>query len=240
MQFYFIRHGQSSNNALYDSSGSNKGRSYDPELTEIGWRQAALVAEFLRQANPNAPVRWRDAQNIAGFGITHVYCSLMVRAVATGDAIAAALQLPVHAWEDLHEEGGLYLDDEETGSLVGQHGNNRAYFSTHYPRLVLPDTVGEDGWWNRPFEEVDQRSARAQRFLRELLERHGATEDRVAMVSHAGFYNLFMMALLNRPQLDRFWFVLNNVGITRIDFTSTEINVVYMNRLDFLPRDLVT
>lgn len=238
MQFYFIRHGQSANNALYDTNGSSNGRSYDPELTEIGQQQAALVAQFLRQNNPNAVVWGRDPQNVRGFGITHLYCSLMVRAVATGHAIAEVLNLPLCAWEDVHEEGGLYLDDEVTGLPVGQAGHNRAYFAANYPRLVPPATLGDEGWWNRPFEDIHERPARAHRFLRELLERHGNTDDHVAVVSHGGFYNLFLRALLQYPHPERFWFVMNNVAITRIDFGETSI--AYMNRVDFLPRELIT
>src|SRR6266542_3433298 len=108
MQFYFIRHGQSVNNALYDNTGSSKGRSFDPELTEIGRCQAALVAQFLQREDPGAQSLGRDPQNSTGFGIMHLYCSLMLRALATGHTIAEALGLPLHAWPDLHEEGGLY------------------------------------------------------------------------------------------------------------------------------------
>jgi 2,3-bisphosphoglycerate-dependent phosphoglycerate mutase len=240
MQFYFIRHGQSANNALWEQTGSSNGRSYDPVLTGIGQRQAALVGQFLRQGDPKAPVRGHDPQNTAGFGITHLYCSLMVRAVATGHIIAEELGLPVHAWEDLHEEGGLYLDDEETGAQMGQAGNNRAFFEARYPQLVLPDSMGETGWWNRPYEEIHQRPERAQRFLRELRARHGNTEDRVAMVSHGGFYNLFLSALLDLPDPGRSWFMLNNAAITRIDFVPDYEAIMYMNRADFLPHDLIT
>ena len=49
MQFYFIRHGQSENNALWERTGSSEGRSEDPELTALGHRQAKRLAQFLRQ-----------------------------------------------------------------------------------------------------------------------------------------------------------------------------------------------
>ncbi|HEY3341640.1 MAG TPA: histidine phosphatase family protein, partial [Anaerolineae bacterium] len=97
MQLYFIRHGQSANNALWNATGESGGRSYDPELTEIGCSQANLVAQFLRQGDPALTSRGTDPQNLTGFGITHLYCSLMVRAASTGHAIADALDLPLHA-----------------------------------------------------------------------------------------------------------------------------------------------
>ena len=246
MQLYFIRHGQSANNALWSATGESNGRSYDPELTEVGQSQADLVAQFLHQGDPTLASRGIDPQNLTGFGITHVYCSLMVRAVSTGHTIADALDLPLHGWEDIHEAGGLYLDDEATGTQVGQMGHDRTYFQARYPRLVLPDTVGDGGWWNRPFESWEERLPRAQRFLNELRQRHAGTDHRVAMVSHGEFYNWFMVALLNLPSLSRQWFVLNNAAITRVDFHKDdatqegELRLAYMNRADFLPRNMIT
>jgi 2,3-bisphosphoglycerate-dependent phosphoglycerate mutase len=226
MRFYFIRHGQSENNALWKHTGSSKGRSVDPELTQVGRQQSELVAQFLGRADPAlrqaqdtaAAVNGRDSQNVAGFGITHLYSSLMIRAVATGTAIARALDLPLVAWEDLHERGGLYLKDEETGERIGQAGHNRAYFEAHYPDFVLPDSLGEAGWWNRPFH----------------------TDDRVAVVSHGGFYNDLLAVILNLPERERYWFALKNAAISRIDFDEERIGLVYLNRLDFLPKELVT
>jgi 2,3-bisphosphoglycerate-dependent phosphoglycerate mutase len=245
MQLYFIRHGQSANNALWTASGESQGRSYDPELTEVGQRQAALVAQFLCQGDPALASRGTDPQNLTGFGLTHLYCSLMVRAASTGHAIADALDMPLYAWEDIHEAGGLYLDDETTGAQVGQMGHDRAYFQQRYPRLVLPETLVEGGWWNRPYEAVEDRLPRAHRFLHELRKKHGGTDDRVAIVSHGEFYNWFLIALLDLP-VSGLWFVMNNAAITRIDFDKDrvtqveELRLVYMNRADFLPRNMIT
>lgn len=233
MQFYFIRHGQSENNALWKRTSSSKGRSEDPELTQVGQQQAEFVAQFLRQAES-------DIQSIAGFGITHLYSSLMVRSVATGAAIAKALDLPLVAWEDLHERGGIYLKDEQTGERLGQAGKNRAYFEAHYPDFVLPDSLDEAGWWNRPFEEPEQRLTRVKRFLHDLMERHGHTDDRIAVVSHGGFYNDVLAAILNLPEREGYWFALNNAAISRIDFDDERTGLIYLNRFDFLPKELVT
>jgi 2,3-bisphosphoglycerate-dependent phosphoglycerate mutase len=235
MQFYFIRHAQSSNNFLYDTTGSSVGRSEDPELTEVGYHQAELLARFLARGNP-VPT---DRLNRSGFGITHLYTSLMVRAVATATIIARELALAPVGWEELHEGGGIYLEDPETGEKVGQPGKTRAYFATHYPELVLPATFNDDGWWNRPFEEYEQVFPRAERFLNDLLTRHGNTEDRVAVVSHGGFYNVLMQTIFKIGRAN-VWFHLNNAAITRIDFLGEEIVLVYANRTDFLPNDLIT
>jgi 2,3-bisphosphoglycerate-dependent phosphoglycerate mutase len=240
MQLYFIRHGQSENNALWLSTGSHIGRSEDPGLTEVGRQQSELLAQFLSQADPNVAVNGGDFHNVAGFGITHLYSSLMVRAVATGTIVASALDLPLVAWEDLHEYGGIYLRDEETDEPIGLPGRNRAYFEAHYPDLVLPDSLDEAGWWNRPFEAPELRLPRARRFLHDLLERHGHTEDRVVVVSHGGFYNYFLAAILDMPGREGYRFVMNNAAISRIDFNQEDTWLIYLNRADFLPKELIT
>ena len=236
MQLYFIRHGQSENNALWMNTGSHKWRNEDPGLTEIGRRQAEFLAQFL---SPPASAS-SDFQNVAGFGITHLYSSLMVRAVATGTIVSSALDLPLVAWEDVHEWGGIYLKDEQTDERVGLPGRNRACFEQHYPDLVLPNSLGETGWWNRPFEEPELRLPRAQRFLRDLIERHGYTDDRVAVVSHGGFYNYLLAAILDMPGREGYRFVMNNAAISRIDFDDEDTWLIYLNRVDFLPRELIT
>lgn len=241
MQLYFIRHGQSENNLLWTRTASSEGRSVDPDLTPFGQRQAELLAQFLAQGDPTA-VNFPpyDPQNIGGFGITHLYCSLMLRAVATGTIVAQTLDLPLVAWEEVHEEGGIHQQDKETGEHIGLPGKNRAYFETQYPSLVLPESLGEEGWWNRPFEAYEERPLRARRFLRDFLAKHSGTEDRVAIVSHGGFYNQLLRAILDLPDERTCWFALNNAAITRVDFGDEEAVFTYLNRVDYLPRKLVT
>jgi len=224
MQFYYIRHGQSKNNLLYATTGSDIGRNCDPELTETGRQQTELLVDYLHQEDIN---------------LTHLYTSLMVRAVSTGWVVANRLGLPLVAWPDLHEEGGIFLNNEQ-GDPIGQPGKNKAYFEVNYPGLVLPETVNPLGWWNRPFEATAERPVRARRFLQDLFTRHGGTEHRVAVFSHAGFYNLVLSALLNLPDNHTLWFTLNNSAVTRLDFYLDRTEFVFHNRVNFLPRELIT
>ena len=242
MQFYFIRHAQSQNNALYVETHSYQGRSEDPDLTPAGYEQARHLARFLSQSPPprSLPVPDWNPQNVSGFGITHLYCSLMIRAVATGTIVAQALDLPLVAWEDVHEVGGIVQRDDETGERTRLPGKNRAYFEAHYPDLILPESLGEEGWWSRPYEEREQRPHRARRFLHDLLDRHGDSDDRVAVISHGAFFSYFMHAILDLPADPPLWFSLANTGITRIDFLEERFVIAYINNAGHLPRDLVT
>ncbi|MFC2037262.1 histidine phosphatase family protein [Chloroflexota bacterium] len=242
MQLYFIRHGQSENNLLWAQTGSFEGRSEDPGLTHTGRQQAEALAQFLAKPGPIGTERAtdHDPQNLAGFAVTHLYCSLMVRAVATATILSRALNLPLVAWQDLHEVGGIHHKDVQTGERIGLPGKNRDYFETYHPELILPESLGQDGWWNRPHEDRVQSSARARRFLSELLEKHGGSDDRVAVVSHGGFFGYLMRAVLDLPEVEGPWFTLNNAAITRIDFDGEWTWLTYMNRASFLPPDLIT
>ena len=240
MQLLFIRHGQSVNNAFWEIHNNSSHFHLDPELTELGRQQAGYLARALTApAAATEPPAW-DLQNLAGFGITHIYTSPMTRAVQTAEIINECLSLPLHVWLDLHEEGGLCLDDPESGEPIGQPGPPRSYFTNRFPSLLLTDDFPENGWWNRPWETMLQRSQRAQRFAAELRIRHPDPADRVALVSHGGFYNRLIAALFGLPENRAWWLPLNNTALSRIDILPTETHLIYHNRLDHLPRDLAS
>lgn len=240
MHLYFIRHGQSTNNALWAQTGSGQGRSEDPELTPLGERQAALLARFLGREASRAEVPTYNPKDVGGFDITHLYCSPMIRAISTAMYIAKELDLQPKVWRDVHEVGGIFLEDTESGEPVGLPGRTRGYFRERYPELVLSDDLGKDGWWDRPFEAREKRRARAEDVLEELMARHGDTGDRIALVSHGGFYSYLMGAILGLAQQDGVFFVMDNAAITRLQFESERTLVVYTNRTDFLPDALIT
>ena len=236
MRLYFIRHGQSENNALYDRTGSDDGRNDDPKLTEIGKEQVRFVAEFLRDCGD----AWDGEPTRKGYGITHLYCSLMYRAVATASAISRTTGVPLTAWVDWHESGGMFLEDKDKGEFIVRPGMTRAELIQQFPGIILNGEVNEQGWWNRPFETDDQRVIRARRVFHQLIETHGGTDDRVAVVSHGGFYMRFMAAILGLEEIKPLWFRMNNTGITRIDFRNDDNQLVYHNHITHLPANLIT
>jgi 2,3-bisphosphoglycerate-dependent phosphoglycerate mutase len=239
MQLYFIRHAQSENNALWEQTGSSQGRSSDPKLTAAGHQQANLLAQFLsHEPAGHSANRW-DPQNRSGFGLSHLYTSLMVRAVATAVPLARALKLSLQAWPDAHEIGGIYLDDEQ-GIPVGMAGKDRSYFMQNYPDLQLGEQFSETGWWNRPYEPDEDAWPRARRLMEQLLERHGDSQDQVGLVSHGGFYNALLSVMFGFGPSAELWLLMNNAAITRLDIQNGRIELVYHNRVDYLPDHLVT
>lgn len=246
MQLYFIRHGQSQNNAHWQDPHYQE--SPDPELTEIGLVQARRTADFLAQNQALSASAGENRQNRNGFGLTHIYCSLMSRAANTAAPAARALGIPFTAWPEIHEEGGIFSRVDKTVKQ-GLPGKPRSYFSKEFPELALPAHFDETGWWNRPFEAEEERQPRADKFLADLLTRHGdrknQPEEHIAIVSHGGFFMHLMCAMLKLPWRQganelKSWFLLHNCSISRFNFTNGEIVICYLNRTDHLDDHLIT
>ncbi|HEY9122174.1 MAG TPA: histidine phosphatase family protein, partial [Brevefilum sp.] len=170
LELFFIRHGQSTNNVLMDQDRENYlyNREVDPDLTEKGVEQAALAAEFLNRPYQNNGF---DPQNRDGFGLTHLYCSLMIRAVKTGTAISKKIGLPLVAMPEVHETGGMFYAErgEEEPILIGQPGPGKSYFKREFPDLILPEDLSEEGWWNREKEPREEYLDRAQSVIDRLI-----------------------------------------------------------------------
>jgi 2,3-bisphosphoglycerate-dependent phosphoglycerate mutase len=247
MHLYFIRHGQSMNNAHWHEP--HYVESPDPALTEAGIEQARLLGKYLESSQVLKPFEGWDTHNRYGFGLTHVYTSLMERAVHTALPTARALQVPFEAWTEIHESGGIFGRDGEL-KLQGLPGKPRAWFEANVPELSLPSSLNGNGWWNcRPHEKEEEAYERAKRVWAELLVRHGDKEgqpqERVVFVSHGGFFTHLMCAILDLPWRQasnglKSWFVLNNCSISRIDVYKGEVNLCYLNRTDHLPDHLIT
>jgi 2,3-bisphosphoglycerate-dependent phosphoglycerate mutase len=246
MELYFIRHGQSQNNANWNNAEYQENP--DPPLTEIGHEQARLLAEFLKKHQTITNEKAWNIHNRYGFGLTHIYTSLMERAVFTAAPIAQALEIPLIAWKEIHEEGGIFSRGDKT-NVLGLPGRPRSFFMENFRTLTLPDDLDETGWWNRPFEAEEERQPRADQVFADLLARHrdreGQPEARVALVSHGGFFMRLLSAVLMLPWRQaalglRSWFVLNNCALSRFDIHRNEFNVAYVNRADYLPDHLIT
>jgi len=248
MQLYFVRHAQSVNNAHWGDE--NYQESNDPELTAIGHNQVAHLTRFLSENQRlSGRAEW-NPYNRYGFGLTHIYTSLMVRAVETAVPVARDIGLSLVAWPEIHEAGGIFSRLPEN-RMAGLPGKPRSFFNARFSELILPDWLDETGWWQSlPFEEVEQRDLRAKKVWAELLTRHGdrynQPEHRIALISHGGFFMHLFTTALKIPMRrikefeHEYWFLMNNCGITRLDVTDGNVLVHYVNRTDFLTDDLIT
>ena len=192
MQLFIVRHGESGNNALIDVSR----RSKDPKLTEKGEQQIVHAARFVASGLHLTPAERADG----GAFLDHIYCSPMWRCLRTARPIGEQTGLRPEVWVDIHESGGIYLDHGPERGVVGYPGMTRGEMLAEFPDYILPPGVGDDGWWNRGFEEVHLCHGRAMGVVDVLQgwarEDHDAGKPRrIALVSHGGFIHSFLMAL---------------------------------------------
>ena len=207
----------------------------------MGKQQVDLLARFLKSGEADhKSYLLHDPSNSKGFGLTHLYSSLMWRALETASSVAERLDLPIYGLEDIYEGGGIYLKDAESGERVGQPGKTPQELQAAFPRLVLPEGLNPKGWWNRPFETREARKQRGHQVLNWLLQRHANKDDRVALFSHGGFYNDFVRAIMKIEESTAMWLEMNNCGISRFDFYEDGVSLVYHNRVSFLPDELIT
>ncbi|MDQ7026562.1 MAG: histidine phosphatase family protein [Anaerolineae bacterium] len=243
MRLYLIRHGQSANNALYEA-GRERERVHDPELTEIGHQQARHVAQHLADCH-DMPGKMAEP-----FNLTHLYCSAMTRAMQTTQPIYQALNMKAEVWVDVHEVGGLFLVDEQ-GKEIGFPGLTSHEMTAKFPDFILPDDVTEKGWWDteKGLERRSDSTARALRVYEKLQDRSKG-DERIAIVSHAGFIDLLIKTFLHQlpTNPNNLFYTTYNTAITRIDFeegyhgrmVTDRMRLHYLNRVNHLSSELWT
>ena len=242
LQLYFIRHGQSTNNVVMDEGKREDylfTRVTDPQLTEKGRRQADLAADYVARPVDGAHY---DPQNRVGFGITHLYCSLMTRSIETGLPIARKTGLPLVALPDGHETGGIFRAEKQDGEtiLIGLPGRGRTDLETAYPELILPNDLTDAGWWNREKEPREAYQPRAKRLVDFFVQNHGGQHHRVGVITHGGIFARILTSLFE-VKASKYWFLMNNCGISRIEISDEgNVSLSYMNKVDFLPMELIT
>jgi broad specificity phosphatase PhoE len=241
MELFIIRHGQSQNNALEDESQ----RTNDPLLTDLGMKQAEKLALFLstnRDVSFNAGSGFAGNETSPGFGITHLYCSAMHRALQTAAPLSQALGLKPEVWIDVHEQGGIYLTQD--GVSTGYPGKTRREILGEFPDYVLPATITDAGWYDavRGYEEMHVSAGRAIKVAMELRRRAAGEfrDARIAIITHGTFIDLMLKAFTGQLPNRHFFFTHYNTAITRLDFQGEHMLFRYVNRVDHLPPEMIS
>lgn len=247
MEVYLIRHGQSHNNAVEEYESK---RVQDPELTEVGHKQAEKVAQFLRNGGnlEDIVLLPLDAPERSNGGkphrITHLYASPMHRALQTARPIAAALGIKPEIWVEIHEVGGIWL--RKDGVVTGFGGRTRLQIVDEFPDYVVPDDITEAGWWNPTAGEEDlmgcySRAMRVARALRQRALTEAGRGEVIAIVTHGTFMDALLKALTERLPTELFFHWHYNTAITRLDLLHDGKTIIrYINRVTHLTPDLIT
>ena len=234
MQLYIIRHAQSTNNALFDP----RERVCDPPLTELGRRQAQILAEHLATGHDLDP--YGNRSGAPGYGFDQLWVSPMWRALQTAQPIARALGLRVRVRLDIHEQGGIFLDHGAERGRVGYPGRLRSEVLAEFPDYDLPDQLTDAGWWRQGYEPPEACFVRAAGVLAELRGR-AAGEERIALLTHGAFIDAFLKALFGQALECPLFYYSYNTAISRLQFHADgRIDVHYLNRVTHLPLALVS
>ncbi len=241
MELFFIRHGESANNALADL----RDREVDPPLTDLGKRQARLLAEHLATGATHDwvtdPASGTSGPYLRkGFGITSLFCSPMYRSMQTAEPVGHALGLAPQVWIDIHEQAGMYLDHGGAEGRVGYPGRTRSEISAEFPSFQLPPGITEEGWWNQGYEDMPASAGRAIKVSEQLLGMAGS-EERVAIITHGGIMDLLLKVLFGQLPGEHIRYRHHNTAISRLSVRlGVPIMVRLLNRVDHLAPELVS
>ena len=215
-----IRHAQSANNALPESQ-----RVPDPGLTELGQLQAQRLAAGINR-----------------FSVSQVYCSPFRRSLDTTRPISQTLNLTPTVHSDIYEQGGCYSGHVQ-GQLRGAAGMNRVELETDYPGWEICQTIGPLGWnHGRDYETDRQAQHRAQRVADRLTHRWlpEFPGEMAALVIHADFKRILLIALLGTDRGDDHWQPIYNTSITHLQRVGNQWQLVEWNSVQHLTPDLIS
>jgi 2,3-bisphosphoglycerate-dependent phosphoglycerate mutase len=223
MQVLLIRHGQSANNAQPEHL-----RVADPDLTELGKRQASATAAWLQTLH-----------------VDYLYCSPFLRALETARPISESKNMPVHVRADLFEQGGCY-SGHEPGAERGEPGLGRSALAARYPGWHLDETISETGWWGRDYETQQQAEHRAAVVARWLSRQASSASGLHVLVIHADFKRLLVEALLGENATEQLpgrslaAVSLFNAGASSFTWEDGCWRLRCLNSTEHLAPDLVT
>ena len=219
MELYLVRHAQSSNNA-----NPIEQRVEDAPLTDLGYRQAEYVAEWLQFVS-----------------LTRLITSPFRRAFETAASIKRTTGLIPEVWIDLCEQGGC-VNGVDTTSYVGRPGMTRREILVDFPGYLLPEEIDEQGWWKcRPFERMEEAQARAEGVVRQTIQQFAHTEERVAFVSHGTFMRILIGAFVGVSVVDRDWLGdVPNTAVTKFCITYGQVRLDFFNSIGHLPGALIS
>lgn len=177
MRIILVRHGESIGNFENRLQGQA-----DYDLTDLGRSQAL-----------------RTADRLHALGTSAVYCSHLLRAHATADAIAARLGLTPIVTEDVAE----YHFGEMSGITYAEVREKLGAIANPAER-VYPGEEGRDVFFARVTGAVFR-----------IADEH--PNDTVAIVSHGGPIALFCQHVLNLPYKRPMPFSIDNCSLNIVD-----------------------
>ncbi|KAK6589088.1 phosphoglycerate mutase domain [Cryptosporidium xiaoi] len=241
--WFFIRHAESSNNATNNNDSTDTKNKYndkrvpDPHLTETGFKQAKITAEYL--ASKYNKVWQQQGEDQKEVCLTEpifggIYCSPMQRSLDTAFEIQRTLGCPVYVNAELCEVGGVFHGKRNHG-YEGEvdnrtcTGKKRRDILKEYPEFILDDNITDEGWWGKPqesFKDAIKRAHKVAEWLWEVsynnISQYGVESQRRVniLITHGLFQDLLMKKLIQREPLpsceESLFFPCENCAISQI------------------------
>ncbi len=150
--------------------------------------------------------RERTAAQLHHIGFTHVVSSPLIRALETAILIAGINRREdVDVWVELREGFSAYHQGLSVGELAGL-----------FPTATLPPSI-TDASWKHGGDVYEGWHPRCQNVLNRL-QTHFASEDRIVLVTHGGFANYLLHAIMNISFQTPLWFELANCSVSTVRF----------------------
>ena len=161
---YFIRHGVSQHNVLYNNLGKRvfyDARYPDTKLTPKGVQQSITLANT-----------WKDINKIE-----LVLCSSLSRTLETARNIFNHMNIPIFALDILKEfPQGLQTCNKRTDKKI---------LINEYPEIDFTNVDDIDTMWNHEREETIDELDQRINLLNEFLK--GRKETEIAIIGHNSF-----------------------------------------------------
>ncbi len=173
----------------------------DARLTDIGHGQAADLG-----------------RRFEGEQIDLVIASPMRRAVQTALHIKRQTGAPLEIWQHSSEVRRLALSP-----LLGRSG-----LVELAPDAILPDDYPEAAW-DYGMQTTEGTNERARGITAQFLTRFAHTDKQIVMVSHGGFINYLLMALIGTDFDHLFAVAQRNCCINKIVITPDRVRLHSLN-----------
>jgi broad specificity phosphatase PhoE len=159
----------------------------DSALSPLGQQQARLAG-----------------QRLAAMKVTHIISSPLLRALETAHIIAEEIAITqIDVWMAVRE-----------GYSSTHRGFPRSVLAARFSRAIWPDEITEEGWGHGD-DTYQHFFARADETAKRFIA-HFGQGDHVVLVTHGGFANYLLHALLHIPLDTPTWFELANGSLTRV------------------------
>lgn len=236
MKITYIRHAESVNNHSYYLHGNGEQYILDPPLSELGEQQAAALAKFL-------------AANTEEFNFDRIYISPFLRTLQTAATFT-------HLYPDspkivcpwIYEGGGCReIIRQDPLEVKISSGMGRSEILSRFPDFTVEEAgenpITDQGWYT--LGEVEPESHvfyRAVETIDYFTKQHAYPEEHIALVSHGNFYNYLVNAILEQRKQLRFYYAIENTGISQFSYQPDEDmpyhpgrwSIKYMNRFEWL------